>query len=90
MFMTHSNTVCSGYLGAQATLRPSELASFTFAFAAPNAVICIHFNGVFEAFIFYETLRTNTLASNYALSILGKEEVTWIIATFTEAHPLSI
>lgn len=88
--MTHSNTMCSGYLGAQAALRPSELASFTFAFAAPNTVICVHFNGVFEAFHFYEALLANTLASNYAFSFLRKEEIAWIIATFTEAHPLSI
>jgi|FreactcultuFSWF8_1027224.scaffolds.fasta_scaffold00001_438 hypothetical protein len=88
--MTHSNTMCSGYLGAQAALRPSELAPFTLAFATPNSVVCVHFNGVFQALNFYEALLTYTLASNYAPSFLGEEEVTWIIATFTKAHPLSI
>ena len=82
--------MCSGYLGAQAALRPSELASFSFTFAAPNAVICVHFNGVFETFNFYKALLANTLAGNDAFSFLWKEEVAWIIATFTEAHPLSI
>jgi len=82
--------MCSGYLGAQAALRPSELASFTFAFATPNTVICVHFNGVFKTFHVYETLFANTLARNYTRSSSRKEEFAWIVATFTQAHPFSI